>query len=207
VARSAYKAEWEGKLPVCAICDGPGQGERALFHMTGGVKVWLCAAHRSPEFLTRRAGRDLAASLLRIWRATGSLNARRSAAVGAHLQRVGEARRRARPGSYAWPDLRDEAERRFARGEPPRSVISELRRAHSGDRARVPSVRTMQRWFADGRWLGEPASGARAAPDTAPPTSPAPHGDGRAASDPPGDARSARLPMARGPRGPTFRPP
>jgi hypothetical protein len=174
MARSAYKGGRDGKLPVCAICEGPGQGERALFHMTGGVRVWLCEAHRSPEFLTRRAGRDLAASLLRAWRSLDCLDARRSAAVSTHLRRVGEARRRPRrPGSYSWPSLRAEAERRFAAGESPRDVIADLRKQQPGERALVPSLRTMQRWFADGRWLDLPPD-PPPRPDPAPPAPPPP---------------------------------
>jgi hypothetical protein len=152
MARTLYKGAPLGKLPPCLICAGPGEGPRERLHMTHGVTVWLCAAHRSPAFLARRAGRDLAASLGALWSGAGCLTARRRLALTAHLRRVCQ-RPDARPGSYAWPELRREAERRFRAGEPPAQVIEELRARHQGDSARVPSARTMRRWFHDGRWL------------------------------------------------------
>ncbi|HSI30644.1 MAG TPA: hypothetical protein VK951_04875, partial [Miltoncostaeaceae bacterium] len=87
---------------------GPGEGERGQLHLPGGVSVWLCAAHRSPEFLRRRAGRDLAASLMRAWEAAGCMTRRRGRALDAHRARLAEPPGRARPGSYAWPELRRE---------------------------------------------------------------------------------------------------
>jgi hypothetical protein len=87
-----------------------------------------------------------------------------------HLRRVrqpGTTRAR-RPGSSAWPALRREAERRFSDGEPPARVIGE-RRAHHGDGpARAPSVRTMRRWFTDGRWLAQVATAIAGAARRAP---------------------------------------
>jgi hypothetical protein len=152
MARTLYKGPPLGKLPPCLICAGPGEGARERLHMTHGVTVWLCAAHRSPAFLARRAGRDLVASLGALWSGAGCLTSRRREALTAHLRRVRQ-RPDARPGSYAWPELRLEAERRFRAGEPPAQVIEELRARHKGDSARVPSARTMRRWFHDGRWL------------------------------------------------------
>ena len=133
---------------------GPGSGPRARLHLPFGLSVWLCAEHRSHEFLTRRAGRDLVVSLSGVWDAAGCMSASRQRAMIGHLARVNAAPAASpRPGSYSWPDLRQEAERRFARGERPSVVIRELRERHSGDPATVPSVRTMQRWFTDARWL------------------------------------------------------
>ena len=83
VARSFYKARGHGKLPMCVICGGPGEGGRQLVTLTHGVAVWLCAAHRSAEFMTRRAGRDFAASLMAVFRAAGCHDGRRSRAVQA----------------------------------------------------------------------------------------------------------------------------
>ena len=131
VAFTHYKARGAGKLPICAICGGPGQGGREQVHLTHGVSVWLCAAHRDPAFLGRRAGRDFAASLGAVWSAAGCLTRRRSRAIEAHLTRVRGPRTRELEGSYAWPALRAEAERRFAGGEPPRAVIADLEGAPS----------------------------------------------------------------------------
>jgi hypothetical protein len=49
--------------------------------------------------------------------------------------------------------LRREAERRFAAGESPRTVIDDLRRTYGQGPAVVPSLRTMRRWFTQARWL------------------------------------------------------
>jgi hypothetical protein len=65
---------------------------------------------------------------------------------------------RSRPGSYAWPRLRREAEDCFARGDAIIATIARLRGQHARDHAKVPSIRTMQRWFAQCRWLNTPAA-------------------------------------------------
>ena len=67
-------------------------------------------------------------------------------------------------GVDAWPRLRREAEECFAGGDRVPGTIARLRERHALDHATVPSVRTMQRWFADGRWLRLPeGAGVRAA--------------------------------------------
>ena len=146
---------WATDEPLCAFCAGPGSGDVAPHHLTHGVTVHLCEGHRSDEYQRRRGGQDFAKQLAGLWGVSGVLSERRLAALTAHLRRVAERREttRARPGSYSWPRLRAEAERRFAAGEPPRRVIAELRERHSGGDADVPSVRTMRRWFCEARWL------------------------------------------------------
>ena len=61
--RSFDKGEWLGTWPACSDCMGRGHGPRALLHLPLGVPVCLCAAHRDPEWLASRAGRDLVVSL------------------------------------------------------------------------------------------------------------------------------------------------
>ena len=106
VARSFYKGERLGKTPACAICVGAGQGARAELHLPGGVSVWLCAAHRDPGFLARRAGRDLVVSLMHVWRASGCFTAQRSRALDLFQAGFRSPVPRDRPGSYTWPLLR-----------------------------------------------------------------------------------------------------
>ena len=157
MTRTLYKARGMGSAPPCAICMGPGVGGRAPLHLPFGLSVWLCAEHRSPEFLQRRAGRDLVVSLSGVWRAAGCLTASRQRALRCPLSRMAApSGGPPRPGSYSWPGLRAEAEERFARGEAPARVIRELRARHAPDPATAPSVRTMQRWFSEGRWLHDP---------------------------------------------------
>jgi type IV pilus assembly protein PilA len=143
---------------------GPGHGAREELKLPFGISVWLCGEHRSPEFLRSRAGRDFVASLSGVWSAAGCMTAARHRLLMGHQGRITPPGPAVRPGSYAWPDLRREAEARWARGEPAAPVIAELRRRHASDPARAPSVRTMQRWFAEGRWLTDGPAGPHTGP-------------------------------------------
>ena len=165
---SLYKARGVPvKMPVCAICLDRTRGRTLERELTHGVRIWLCEGHHSVAFMRANAGRDFAVTLLRIWRAQGCLTRSRSRALDVHLKTVralGRSSARRRPGSYAWPRLRREAEECFARGDRVLGTIARLRERHARDHATVPSVRTMQRWFADGRWLRLPeGAGVRAA--------------------------------------------
>lgn len=137
---------------------GPGDGERAQLHLSYGVSVWLCAAHRSDEFQRRRAGRDFVATLSGAWQASGVLTRRRQRALEIHLARLTAGRQQRpgrRPGSYSWPGLRAEAEARWAAGDSARLVIDELRGRHRRAAALVPSRATMYRWFREARWAAD----------------------------------------------------
>ena len=116
--------------------------------------MWLCAAHSSDAFVRRRGGREFAERLSAVWAASGVSSARRVGALHAHVRRVQNAGTlRSQPGSYSWPRLREEAERRFATGECPKAVITDLRQGNRDGPAVVPSIRTMRRWFSEARWL------------------------------------------------------
>jgi hypothetical protein len=79
---------------------GPGAGGRAPLRLGFGVSVWLCGAHRSDDFVRRRAGRDLVVSLTAVWDAAGCLTAARRRALRSHLERIARlAHPRALPGS------------------------------------------------------------------------------------------------------------
>lgn len=147
------------KSPVCAICLDRTRGRTHLRELTHGVKLSLCEGHHSVEFMRSNAGRDFVVTLSRIWNAQGCLTRQRSRALQAHLTAIrttGCAVVRARPGSYAWPRLRREAEACFARGDASAATIARLREQHAHDHAKVPSTRTMRRWFAQCRWLRAP---------------------------------------------------
>ncbi len=136
----------------CVIC---GSDERLRrFHLTHRIAVALCATHRDPRYLARDGGRAFTTRLERIWRANGVATSARRAALRTHRRRFGARPDRSQcPGSYSWPELRVEAERRFARHEDPAEVILDLRVRHQNDHARAPSVQTMRRWFREARWL------------------------------------------------------
>jgi hypothetical protein len=117
------------------------------------VAVQLCEGHASHEFQTQRNGRDFALTLQRLWKAHGCLTVARSNALRRHLASCTGAEARPRPGSYAWPALRREAEAAFAAGARIDAVIAALRRVHAGGPATPPSTRTMRRWSTERRWL------------------------------------------------------
>ena len=142
-----------GFVPPCVICGHSGRGQRTQQALTHGITVWLCTPHASEAFLRRRGGTEFAQRLLAAWAAAGAATARRIAALKAHVDQIRNATLdRTLPGSYSWPKLREEAERRFAAGDDPARVIDELRADYADGPAMVPSIRTMRRWFTDGRW-------------------------------------------------------
>lgn len=151
---------WEGRCDgsYCALCAGPGDGEVLEHRMTHGVTVMLCRHHRSVRFQTQGAGEDFVDALTAMWKAAGCLTQQRQLALGAHARRVSAGpNTRHRPGSYSWPEVRQEAERRWAAGHEPLQVMHELRQLHSGWSAVVPSMRTMRRWHEQARWMNPPA--------------------------------------------------
>jgi hypothetical protein len=83
-----------------------------------------------------------------VWQAHGCMTAARHRALDAHLNQLRAQPPRHRPGSYAWPDLRKRLEARYATGAPPADP------AHQACDA--PSRRTLQRWYAERRWLTRP---------------------------------------------------
>jgi hypothetical protein len=152
-----YKAR---KVPTkqtpCAICADRTRGRTQLLRLTYGVSVTLCTAHASREFQTQRAGRDFVLTLQQLWRAHGCLTRAREKALDAHLRSLRARPARRRPGSYAWPRLRAEAEALFAAGAHPKRVIGRLRARHATGPAAPPSVRSMHRWHAERRWVVHP---------------------------------------------------
>jgi hypothetical protein len=141
------------KQPVCAICAERTRGRTELVELGYGVSVHLCQGHASREFQTQRSGRDFVLTLQRLWQAHGCLTVARHNALRRHLAACSGEAARPRPGSYAWPALRRDAERAFARGERADQVIAGLRRLHAAGPAVPPSIRTMRRWRSERRWL------------------------------------------------------
>ncbi len=138
----------------CAICGHTGSRSRDVHHMTHGVSVWLCDAHGNDGFLRKDNGAAFTQRLAGMWIASGALTERRMAALRAHVRQLQFAGAdRDQPGSYSWPQLRREAEQRFAAGDDPRQVIQELRDRHGDCPAMAPSPRTMRRWYTQARWL------------------------------------------------------
>jgi hypothetical protein len=144
------------KQAVCAICVERTRGRTRLVELGYGVSVHLCEGHASVEFQTQRSGRDFVLTLQRLWQSHGCLSVARSKALRRHLAACSGAEARPRPGSYAWPELRQTAEAAFAAGNPARTVITILRRLHEDGPAHPPSERTMRRWHTERRWTARP---------------------------------------------------
>ena len=122
------------KSPVCAICLDRTRGRTLERQLTHGVRIWLCPAHHSVEFMRANAGRNFVVTLMRSWRAHGCFTRARARALDAHLRAIratGTRTTRPRPGSSAWPRLRREAEHDFARGIPVLTTIARLRERHA----------------------------------------------------------------------------
>jgi hypothetical protein len=141
------------KQPVCAICVERTRGRTARVALGYGVHVCLCEYHSAAEFQRRRGGRDFVLTLQRLWEAHCCLTSNRRRALDAHLERMRGRRTRPRPGSYAWPELRREAETLFSSGVPIGRVITRLRARHARCPAHPPAVRTMRRWHSERRWI------------------------------------------------------
>src|SRR5262249_29886024 len=156
VGVSLYKAGRGRKGQVCVICVDRTLGATTRVSLGYGAFVWLCSEHASETFRRRRGGRDFVLTLHRVWSASGALTKSRDLALSAQLRRIRNASRRAdrRPGSYAWPDLRDELDRRLTAGELLDDIVAELQQRHAASVARLPSLRTFRRWRADPRGPG-----------------------------------------------------
>jgi hypothetical protein len=143
------------KQVVCAICVDRTRGRTQRVRLTHRVSVYLCEAHASAEFQTRRGGRDFVRTLMGVWRANDCLTLARSRALDAHLERLaGPPPQRPRPGSYSWPALRRRFEERYAAGAGPAEM--RLPSPHPDVEAVPPSRRTIQRWHSQQRWVGRP---------------------------------------------------
>lgn len=154
VVNDAHR-RWGNEGPHCAICAGVGFGDVAPHDLTHGVRVNLCHHHRSELFQMQGGGEDFASALKAVWCAAGCYTAQREQALVAHMRRLRNIVKtdRDHPGSYAWPRMREEAERRWAEGQDRIKVMHDLRAQHSGSTAVVPSLRTMRRWHTQARWL------------------------------------------------------
>jgi hypothetical protein len=91
---------------------------------------------------------------MRLWQAHGCWTLARQKALKAFTAARQAAKRPPRrPGSYAWPELRQSVEQAFAKGAPPHRIAEEVKRRYAECPARPPSRRTIRRGHAERRWL------------------------------------------------------
>jgi hypothetical protein len=173
-----YKGRGKGpaKHPRC-ICCFPKSVAGQEVPLRYGVRIVLCMDHRDPRFLHSRGGRDFLAATSALFRSLGLTGRRYHDALLAFLEEVRDTGRptpRQRPGSYAWPELRRDAEQAWQFGasfEQGCSVVF----THDEPvtkRLRLPSLATVRRWWREKRWMLP-----RPAPAPAPVDAPAPPAD------------------------------
>ena len=151
---SLYKARGvSAKQIVCAICVERTRGRTRKLSLGYGVEVWLCPGHVSRQFQTMRSGRDFVRTLSGIWQANGCYTQARHRALHAHLASLKTHPTRPTPGSYAWPELRRQAEAAYADGLTPKDLADSIHATYATCPAHPPSRRTLERWAAQRRWL------------------------------------------------------
>jgi hypothetical protein len=174
-----YKGRGKGpaKHPRC-ICCFPKSVAGQEVPLRYGVRLVLCADHRDPRFLHSRGGRDFLAATSALFRSLGLTGRRYHEALMAFLEEVRDTGRptpRRRPGSYAWPDLRRDAEQAWHCGATFEQGC-QLVYTHEEPitrRLRLPSLATVRRWWREKRWmLPRPAPGRKPATASTPPGDP-----------------------------------
>ena len=105
------------------------------------------------SFRPERSGRDFVGTLSGIWQANGCLTQARSRALNAHLESLKAQPARPHPGSYAWPELRHQAEAAYADGLRPKDLANAIHTTYATCPAHPPSRRTLERWNTQRRWL------------------------------------------------------
>jgi hypothetical protein len=154
-----YKGHGTGskKAVRCVACF-PRSVAGQMIPLRYGVSIALCEDHRDPAFLRSRGGRDFLAAMTTTYESLGFRGARYGRAIQAFLADVlamGTPTPRHRPGSYAWPEQRREAEGVWAAGgsyhDGEAVVLAYFVRPVPG--MRPPSGHTIRRWWRDRRWL------------------------------------------------------
>jgi hypothetical protein len=128
-----------------------------------GVSLVLCKDHRDPRFIATRSGRDFLRAVGTLFSSLGITARRYREALLRFVDEVARPQdyrpKRHRPGSYAWPERRQDAETVWSRGgsftQGLHAAVADPPDARA--RARPPSSRTVRRWWQDRRWL-QPAA-------------------------------------------------
>jgi hypothetical protein len=169
-----YKGRGKGPLKAvrCAACF-PRSVAGQMIPLRYGVAIALCEDHRDPAFVRSRGGRDFVAAMTTTFESLGLRGARYGKALRefvADVIAMGTPTPRHRPGSYAWPEQRRDAEAIWAGGgsyhDGEAAVLAYFEKPVPGMRA--PSGHTIRRWWRDRRWLTprpSPPPRRRPAPD------------------------------------------
>src|SRR6476661_9023507 len=118
VRRSRDDSSGPDDAPRCLACF-PHSVAGQMIPLRYGVTIALCPDHRDPAFVRSRGGRDFLAALTTTFESLGFRGARYGKALRAFVADVlamGTPTPRHRPGSYAWPEQRRDAEAVWADG-------------------------------------------------------------------------------------------
>jgi hypothetical protein len=154
-----YKGRGKGpaKHPRCLACFPKSVAGQEV-PLRRGVRLVLCADHRDARFLHSRGGRDFLAATGALFRSLGLTGRRYHDALLSFLDDVRDTSKptpRMRPGSYAWPELRRDAEQAWQAGasfEDGCHIVY----THGEPitrRLRLPSLPTVRRWWRQKRWM------------------------------------------------------
>ena len=147
------------KAPKCVACFPHSRaGQRVP--LAYGVSLVLCSQHRDPRFIAARSGRDFLAAIGELYNALGLTAARYGDALRRFVQECTNPQRpqRHRPGSYAHPKRRQDAERTWAAGGTFEQGLAAALANPPPDLygVRLPDPRTVRDWWRQRRWLGPP---------------------------------------------------
>jgi len=131
-----------------------------MLPLTLGCSLVLCAEHRQPAFIASDSGRRFLSAVSALSASLGLSSARFGAALRAFVERCANSHRHAgrrhRPGSYAWPERRQDAERVWSGGGSSQQGLAAALARPPDRRGRMPTQRSVRRWWQDRRWLGPP---------------------------------------------------
>ena len=148
------------KAPKCVACF-PRSSAGQRVPLPYGVTLTLCREHRDPRFIASQSGRRFLAGVGEVCAGLGITARRYGEALRAFVDQCTNPRPapRHRPGSYAWPDQRQAAELVWARGGTFEAGLAAALGLPPppGFAFRLPSVRTVRRWWQERRWLTPPA--------------------------------------------------
>jgi hypothetical protein len=127
-----------------------------------GITLVLCEAHRTPGHVAGHGGEEFLRAISTLFHAMGIHSKRHHAALRAFVLDMCHPRRRGperpRPGSYAWPGRRQDAETVWSRAGSFEQGRQAARAPAPDPRSRAPTERTVRRWWQERRWLGPPVA-------------------------------------------------
>jgi hypothetical protein len=156
-----YKGRGKGpaKKPRCCCCF-PKSAAGEEVPIGCGVAIVLCADHRDVRFIQSRGGRDFLAAVATMFDSFGLKGKRYHVALTRFVNKVHDKAKptpRRRPGSYAYPQLREAAEKVWAAGgdydDGEDVVFRGFLDLQYPSHIPPPNTQTVRRWWRECRWI------------------------------------------------------